>query len=180
MTGLADLVLVVAAAAQAPPLDAVALFKAACMDGQATLDGKTLSSVPLDGLPLAARAVLSRAVENPIDSLGPVRKTRVIQVRAIYRLAGEPELYLLLPPADDVRHVIPATCAVVVHADRYGDGINAMVGPGTAGGFRSPSAAEDAQTGGFRYLNIVLGGFRLAASRLNGWTALSSVPTAGD
>lgn len=183
------MIMALALAAAAPEPAAIALFRSACMDGSAKLRKDQAVPVAWKDVPTAARQLLPQSrfeadgIDNPTDE-HPQRLSNTI-----YRVATEPETYLLLPaPSGSAPY--DRTCAVIVRStlldqagSLFGKSKNLAVlrRERQAGGavvsprFMSP----DESSVGFwdaGYMSDYTDGYLIVAAQSTSWTLFSAAP----
>ena len=155
--------------ATTPPM---ALFEAACINGQASLHRDVATRVPFRELPISARRILRYALSPGSGNLpfaDPVLRTSQAPTQ-IYRLDNPANTYLLLPDQlseTDYSNV----CALITRGDQFDDATRLIMGR-----TYTPHRSESPSIHVLPYMSTFRGGYRLTAATYDGWTLASTVP----
>jgi hypothetical protein len=160
------------AQAEFPAQSAMALFEAACIHGQASLNRDVARRVPFRELPVSARRILRYALSPEIGNLpfaNPVLRGSQAPTQ-IYRLDNPPNTYLLLPDRLSETEY-SNVCALITRGDQFDDATRLIMG-----GTYSVPKSESPRIHVLPYMSTFRGGYRLSAAMYDGWTLASTVP----
>ena len=183
------MIMALALAVAAPEPPAIALFRSACVEGSAKLRKDQAVAVAWDDVPTSAKQMLPQSL---YESKGIYWGTGVFPKKlsnTIYRVATDPDTYLILPMADgEGPH--DRTCAVLVrspmlrHAQPlFGKSKNVGVlrRERQAGGVKASARfmSPDEPSVGFEdagYMSDYADGYPIVAAQSSSWTLFSAAP----